>query len=69
MTLKHATNVVAVDAFEGDMSTILVQDDTGAPLPAVYCIARRDERTGVLHFLDYGYRSIEEARAAWPEAE
>ena len=66
---RQPAYIVAVDSFEGDVSAILVRDDTGAPLPAVYCIARRDERTGVLQFVDYGYRSIEEARAAWPEAE
>lgn len=43
-----------------------MRDDSGTPLPAAYCIARRDERTGVLQFVDYGYRSVEEARAAWP---
>jgi hypothetical protein len=68
-TPKHPAYIVAVDSFEGDVSAILVQDESGAPLPAVYCIARRDERTGVLQFVDYGYRSIEEARAAWPDAE
>jgi hypothetical protein len=35
----------------------------------VYCIARQHEVTGVLEFVDYGYRSVEEAREAWPEAE
>jgi hypothetical protein len=68
-TLNHPAYIVAVDSFEGDANSILVRDDAGAPLPAVYCIARRDERTGVLQFVDYGYRSIEEARAAWPDAE
>lgn len=68
-TSKQPAYIVAVDSFEGELSTIVVQDDSGAPLPAVYCIARRDERTGVLQLVDYGYRSIEEARAAWPEAE
>jgi hypothetical protein len=44
-----------------------VTDADGAPVRAVYCIARRDERSGVLTFVDYGYASVEDARAAWPE--
>ncbi len=67
-TSKRPAFIVAVDAFEGDESAIVVHDGTGAPLPVVYCIARQNERTGVLEFVDYGYGSIEEARAAWPEA-
>ena len=66
---KPPAYIVAVDSFEGEACAILVQDNAGAPLTAVYCIARRDERTGVLQFVDYGYRSVDEARAVWPDAE
>ncbi len=58
--------IVAVDGFEGEQSAIVVHDGAGAPLPVVYCIARQNEVTCVLEFVDYGYRSIEEAREAWP---
>ena len=60
--------IVAVDSFEGQVSGITVHDGTGTPLPVVYCIARRNEATGILEFIDYGYRSIAEAREAWPDA-
>ena len=61
--------IVEVDAFEGEAASIRVTDADGAPLRAVYCIARRDEASGVLHFVDYGYTSLSEAREAWPEAQ
>ncbi len=60
--------IVAVDPFDGEQSAIVVHDGAGSPLPVVYCIARQNPTTGVLEFVDYGYRSIAEARAAWPEA-
>ena len=60
--------IVAVDAFDGEYSAIVVHDSAGSPLPVVYCIARQNDTTGVLEFVDYGYRSIAEAREAWPEA-
>ncbi len=59
--------IVEVDSFEGEDTRISVTDADGAPVRAVYCIARRDERSGVLTFVDYGYASVEDARAAWPE--
>ena len=61
--------IVEVDAFEGEAASISVTDADGAPLRAVYCIARRDNASGVLRFVDYGYTSISEAREAWPEAQ
>lgn len=60
--------IVAVEPFEGDESAIALHDGTGAPLPVVYCIARQNESTGVLELVDFGYRNIAEARAAWPDA-
>jgi len=66
---NSAMFIVEVDAFEGETASIRVTDADGAPLRAVYCIARRDDASGVLHFVDYGYTSISEAREAWPEAQ
>jgi len=60
--------IVEVDGFDGEFASISINDATGAPLKAVYCIARKHEKTGILQFVDYGYLSIAEARAAWPEA-
>jgi len=67
MTTRPAF-IVAVDSFEGEQSVIEVRDASGRPISAVFCIARQNERTGVLEFVDYGYRSIDEAREAWPDA-
>lgn len=61
--------IVSVDGFQGEQSAIVVHDGAGSPLPAVFCIARQNESTGVLEFVDYGYRSIDEARRAWPAAQ
>ena len=59
--------LVEVDGFHGEHASISINDARGAPLKAVYCIARKDEATGLLQFVDYGYLSIAEAREAWPE--
>jgi len=59
--------IVEVDGFHGEHASISINDARGAPLKAVYCIARKDEGTGLLQFVDYGYLSIAEAREAWPE--
>ncbi len=61
--------IVAVDAFEGDESAIVIHDRNDATLSVLYCIARQNDITHVLEFVDYGYRSIEEARQAWPDAQ
>jgi hypothetical protein len=60
--------IVEVDSFEGQHASIAVTDTSGAPLRAVYCVARRIEGSGVLQFVDYGYPSLREAREAWPHA-
>lgn len=60
--------VVEVDSFQGENSRIEISDASGAPIRALYCIATRHEKSGVLQFIDYGYESIEAARAAWPNA-
>lgn len=65
----HELYIVEVDGFEGESASISVTDADGAPLPAVYCIARRNDTTGVLQFVDYGYTSLGEVRAAWPQAQ
>jgi hypothetical protein len=60
--------IVEVDGFHGEHASISITDSTGAPLKALYCVARNHEETGVLQFVDYGYLSISEAKEAWPEA-
>jgi hypothetical protein len=60
--------IVEVDSFQGERNRIELSDTSGVPLRALYCIAVRHERSGVLQFVDYGYESIDEARVAWPHA-
>lgn len=61
--------IVKVDGFDGADFSIDVRDyELYSSNAALYCIAVPDPETGVLEFVDYGYRTIEEARAAWPEA-
>jgi hypothetical protein len=60
--------IVEVDGFEGERSRIELSDASGAPLRVLYCVATRNEKTGVLQFVDYGYQTLEEAREAWPNA-
>ena len=58
--------IVEVDNYEGKEASINISDADGAPLRAVYCVARREQVSGVLRFVDYGYSSLIEARRAWP---
>lgn len=60
--------IVEVDGFEGERSRIGLSDASGRPLRVLYCIATRNEASGVLQFVDYGYETLEEAREAWPNA-
>jgi hypothetical protein len=61
--------IVEVDGFNGELNSVEVRDADGAPLSCVYCVAVQDDNSGVLRFVDYGYPTIEAARAAWPHAE
>ena len=65
------TFVVEVEGFEGERGAIVVQnDDVPEGQPRLYCIGvLRDDRDGVIRFIDWGYPTIAAARAAWPEAE
>ena len=63
--------VVEVEGFVGDDGAIIVVDydsDGKEPHkePHLYCVGKLAD-DGVVRFVDWGYRSIEEARAAWPE--
>lgn len=61
--------IVEVDGFSGELSSVEVRDAAGAPLASVFCIAVQHNNSGVLRFVDYGYPTMEAARAAWPTAE
>ena len=65
---KRELYIVEVDGFEGERSRIELSASSGASIRALYCIAARNEKTGILQFVDYGYETLEEARAAWPDA-
>jgi hypothetical protein len=60
--------IVEVDGFEGERSRIELTDASGVTLRMLYCIATRNETSGVLQFVDYGYETLDEAREAWPTA-
>ena len=66
--LNSALFIVQVDEFFGDDTSIVLQSSNGTRLGAVYCIAKQNQSSGVLELIDYGYQSVAEARAAWPEA-
>lgn len=61
--------IVEVDGFEGERSRIELSDASGKPLRMLYCIATRNEASGVLQFVDYGYETLEEARSSLAQRE
>src|SRR6266436_9461450 len=58
--------IVEIDGFEGSEVSVLIQDADGEPLSALYAIVLLDVQGASI--VDSGYRSIAEAKAAWPEA-
>ena len=58
--------IVEIDAFEGSVVSVLVLGSDGEPLPAHYAIVLVDGQGASI--VDSGYRSVAEAKAAWPEA-
>ena len=65
---KRELYIVKVDGFEGERSSIELSASSGVSIRALYCIATRNEKTGILQFVDYGYETLEAALAAWPNA-
>ena len=67
---NHANNaqryIVEINGFEGSEVSVLVQDADGEPLSAHYAIVLVDVQGASI--VDSGYRSVAEAKAAWPEA-
>lgn len=67
MTTQYV--IVEVEGYEGEFGAIEVRNlDPDAPNPGrVYCVAAIEEG-GVARFVDWGYASVADARAAWPAA-
>lgn len=67
--------ILKIDAFHGDDTSLSITQDNSDPdndiysvddLDSIFAIVMVDE-TGA-HILDNGYRSIAEAKDAWPKA-
>ena len=67
LTVKEAVAyIVEINGFEGSGVSVLIQDADGEPLQAHYAIVLVDAQGASI--VDSGYRSVAEAKAAWPEA-
>ena len=64
------TLIVEVEGFEGEVGSITVSNDRAASGlgrdDRLFCVAEISE-SGVARFVDWGYATLDEARAAWPE--
>jgi hypothetical protein len=58
--------IVEINQFEGSEVSVSIQDADGERLPAHYAIVLVDGQGASI--VDSGYRSIAEAKAAWPDA-
>lgn len=64
--------IIEVQGFEGETGSIIVANDRAdsdglGKGDRLYCVAELDD-TDVARFVDWGYATIAEARAAWPRA-
>lgn len=70
--MPDRTLIIEVEGFEGEDGSIEVRNhraeagEGGAP-DRLFCVALVDE-SGVGRFVDWGYATVAEARAAWPES-
>lgn len=62
----HACYIVEINAFDGSEVSVFIQDADGHPLSAEYAIVMVDAQGASI--VDSGYRSVAEAKTAWPEA-
>lgn len=58
--------ILEIDGFDGSEASVFVRGAGGEPLSACYAIVLADVQGASI--VDSGYRSVTEARAAWPEA-
>jgi hypothetical protein len=58
--------IVEINAFDGSEVSVFIQDEDGRPLSAEYAIVMVD--THGASIIDSAYRSVAEAKTAWPEA-
>ena len=58
--------IVELNGFEGSEVSVFIQDATREPMSALYAIVLVNVEGASI--VDSGYRSVAEAKAAWPEA-
>jgi hypothetical protein len=58
--------IVEISGFDGSEVSVLIRGVDGETLPAHYAIVLVDAQGASI--VDSGYRSVAEAKAAWPEA-
>lgn len=58
--------IVEINGFDGEQVSVSVRGADGEPLSACYAIVLVDVQGASI--VDSGYRSVIEAKAAWPEA-
>ena len=58
--------ILELNGFEGSEVSVFIQDADGEPLSAHYAIVLVDLQGASI--IDSGYRSVAEAKGAWPEA-
>ena len=58
--------IVEINGFDGSEVSVFIQNADGEALPAHYAIVLVDGQGASI--VDSGYRSVAEAKAAWPEA-
>lgn len=58
--------IVEVNGFDGSDVSVFIRGADGEPLSACYAIVLVDVQGASI--VDSGYRSVTEAKAAWPEA-
>ena len=58
--------ILEINGFDGSEVSVFVRGADGGPLSACYAIVLVDVQGASM--VDSGYRSVTEAKAAWPEA-
>lgn len=62
------TFIIEVHQFDGDDTQIEVTNNSGiGDEKTIYCVGQLGPDK-VVRFIDEGYRTVAEAKAAWPEA-
>jgi hypothetical protein len=66
MQMNVQRYIVELNGFEGSEVSVFIHGSDGEPLSALYAVVLVDLQGASI--VDSGYRSVAEAKAAWPEA-